>query len=82
MICRETIMDESGTTELCLTYSSNRYKLLQADTGVVYGFSCVDVIAGFEKDGTPYPAHQYEETDEIDDSQEEHPFAEYGGNAT
>lgn len=76
MIKREITTDTSGTVELCRTYSSERHKLKQIDTGIVYGFECVDVIAGFDPDGAPYSAHRYEETDEID-TPEEDAFAEY-----
>lgn len=76
MIQREITTDESLAVQLCRTYSSERLKLKQIDTGLVYGYECVDVIAGFDSDGAPYSAHKYEETDELD-APEEDPFAEY-----
>ena len=52
--------------DLCETYSDENFKLLQEETGIVYGSSVVDVNEGFDDEGNPYSRFTYYETDELD----------------
>ena len=61
------VKDESGTIDLCETFSTENFKLRQVDTGIVYGSSVIDVIAGYDEQGKPYSRYTYEETDEKDE---------------
>ena len=63
------IKDASGTVDLCETFSTIGNKLLQVDTGIVYGKSVIDVIAGYYPNGKPYSRYTYEETDEKDEDE-------------
>ena len=70
MVLARTIKDETGTVDLCETYSDENYCLLQDETDIVYGASVVDVIAGYDDDGKPYSRYHYIETDKKDESEE------------
>ena len=70
MVLTRTIKDETGTVDLCETYSDENYRLRQDETGVVYGASVVDVIAGYDDHGKPYSRYHYIETDKKDESEE------------
>lgn len=61
----ETKVYYSITSEqpLCETKSSDNYCLLQNETGIVYGSTAIDTIAGYNKDGTPFSRFTYSETD-------------------
>lgn len=64
MIDTRVVKDESGTVDLCETFTNDENKVLkQVETGVVYGSSVIDVIAGYI-DGKPYPRYHYEEVDD------------------
>lgn len=67
MIDRRLIKDDSGIIDLCETYSTENYKLLQTNTGITYGASVIDVIEGYDEDGKPYSRFTYIETDEKDE---------------
>ena len=67
MIDRRKIKDDSGTVDLCETYSTDNYKLLQTETDITYGSSVIDVIEGYDQDGKPYSRFTYIETDEKDE---------------
>lgn len=51
--------------DLCETFSTENKKLLQKETGFVYGASVVDIIGGYNN-GKPYAPFTYEETGEYD----------------
>lgn len=70
MVKTKVVKDESGTVDLCETYSTENYKLKQVETNIVYGSSVIDVIAGYDGD-KPYSRYTYEETDEKDDAPQE-----------
>lgn len=72
MVQRRLTKDESGTINLVETYSDEDYKLRQEETGIVYGKSVVDVIAGYDEDNVPYSRYTYTETDEKDKEAEEY----------
>jgi len=61
MIETRIVRDIADTMDLLETYSTEGYKLLQADTGVVYGRSVIDPIGH---------GHTYQETEEMDDIEE------------
>ena len=67
MVDTRIIKDASDTFDLCETFSTENFKLLQVETGEVYGSSVVDVIEGYYEDGRPYSRFTYEETDEKDE---------------
>lgn len=69
MITTRVIRDLKDATDLCETYSTENYKLLQQDTGIVYGKSVIDPIQGYN-DGFPYSSHTYIETDQPDTEQD------------
>lgn len=69
MVKTKVVTDESGTVDLCETYSTRKHKLLQVETDIVYGSSVIDVIAGYDGD-KPYSRYTYEETDEKDEDAE------------
>ena len=66
MITTKVTRDLSNTIDLCETYSIEGYKLLQQDTGIIYGKSVIDPIAGYDENNLPYSRHTYIETDELD----------------
>ena len=66
MVDTRKVRDEADTMDLCETFSTEDYKLLQTDTGKVYGKSVIDVIEGYYPNGKPYSRYHYEETEEID----------------
>lgn len=61
----------SDGVETCETFSTENYKLLQTETGIIYGSSVVDVIAGYDGEGKPYSRYHYTETDEKDEPESE-----------
>ena len=69
MVLRRLITDESGTIELVETYSDEGYKLFQEETGLTYGSSVIDIIAGYDEDNIPYSRYHYTETDENDEEE-------------
>lgn len=58
MIKTRIARDIADTMDLLETYSTEGYKLLQADTGIIYGSSVIDPLDH---------AHTYIETDEKDE---------------
>lgn len=68
MIKHKVIKDESGTVDLCETYSTekNCVGFIQKETGIMYTENPIDVIAGYI-DGEPYPKYTYEEVIEEKD---------------
>lgn len=70
MMLRKLVKDESGTVDLVETYSDEGYKLRQEETGIVYGCSVIDVIAGYDEQVIPYSRYHYTETDEKDEEGE------------
>lgn len=61
MIDTRVVKDESGTVDLCETFTTNSKKVLkQVETGVIYDKSVIDVIEGFNDD-KPYSRYTYEE---------------------
>lgn len=62
MIKHRIIKDESGTIDLCETYSTadNCIGFIQKETGIMYFENPIDVIAGYI-DEEPYPKYTYEE---------------------
>lgn len=71
MVKRRKVKDTSGTIDLVDTYSTENFKLLQTETGEIYGASVIDVIAGYDEENIPYSRFTYTETDEPDESEEE-----------
>lgn len=71
MIKAEIIRNEADTDNLCKTYSNDGFKLRQVETGLIYGSTAIDVIIGYNEDGTPFGKYSYEETDEIDSMENE-----------
>ena len=71
MIQAEIIRNEADTDNLCKTYSSDGFKLRQVETGLIYGSMVVDVIVGYNEDGTPFGKYSYVETDEVDYTEDE-----------
>lgn len=68
MIKTRLVKNASGTADLCETFSTEGRKLLQEETGVTYGASVVDVVAGYNEDGSPFSRFTYHETNELDDT--------------
>lgn len=68
MLNTRVVKDVIGTVDLCETFSDAGYKLLQVETGIVYGCSVIDIIDGFIGN-KPYSRFNYSETDEKDDDQ-------------
>lgn len=66
-----TRLINNGNADLCETYSTDGYKLLQTETGLVYGNSVVDVIEGYDSNGKPYSRYTYRETAELADDESE-----------
>lgn len=63
MIDTRVVKDISGTVDLCETFTDDETKVLkQVETGIVYGSSVIDVIAGY-KGGKPYSRFTYIEVD-------------------
>ena len=69
MIKTKIVKDVSGVFDLCETYSDEGKKLLQIETGITYDESVIDVIAGYNEDGSPYSRYHYEEIDDTPDSE-------------
>lgn len=67
MVKRRKTTDESGMIDLVETYSTENFKLKQEETGIIYGHTCIDVIAGYDGEGIPYSRFTYTETDEQDE---------------
>lgn len=61
MIETRIVRDIADTKDLMETYSTEGYKLLQADTGIIYGKSVIDPIGH---------GHTYQETEELDEIEE------------
>ena len=62
------VKDNSGKIDLCETFSTENYKLLQYETGIVYGSSVIDLIEGFDSNNKPYSRFIYIETEEKDET--------------
>lgn len=69
------VKDVSGAIDLCETYSDEGKKLLQTETGITYGTSVIDTIAGYNEDGLPYSRYHYEEINDTSDDE----FMSYEG---
>ena len=61
------------TDGMCETYSTENKKLLQYETGAIYGHYCFDVLEGYDDDGNPYCRFTYIETNIDDDPPEPEP---------
>ena len=66
MIKTRIIDKASGTSQLCETYSTDNLKLQQVETGIIYGSSVIDVIAGYDEHNLPFSRFTYIETEEYD----------------
>ena len=66
MIETEIIQDASGTIDLIRTFSTENFKLLQNETGIVYGWEVIDTIVGYDENENPYGRYTYTETNEKD----------------
>jgi hypothetical protein len=66
MIKTRIVDNANGTSQLCETYSIDNLKLQQVETGIVYGSSVVDIIAGYDEHNLPYSRFTYIETEEYD----------------
>jgi hypothetical protein len=66
MITTEIIQDASGTIDLIRTFSTENFKLLQNETGIVYGWEVIDAIVGYDENEHPYGRYTYTETNEKD----------------
>ena len=60
------VKDESGTVDLCETFTDTEGKVLrQEDTGTIYGSSVIDLIEGYDEEtGKPFSRFTYEEIDD------------------
>lgn len=67
MIISEYYATRKDGVELMNTYSTENFKLKQNETGIIYGSSVIDVIAGYDENNNPYSRYTYTETDEKDD---------------
>lgn len=78
MIDTRVVMDAGGTILLCETFTDDESKVLkQAETGIVYGQSVVDVIEGYDEEtGKPYSRFTYEEVDKPEEPEEPEPPVE------
>lgn len=72
MIDTKITLDDSEKVALCETFSTENYKLLQKETGIIYGASVIDVIEGYDDGGKPYSRFTYIETDEKDEEYVSH----------
>lgn len=70
MIIKEIIQSENSEELLCLTKSSEQYKLLQIETNIIYGSEVIDSIIDYDKLGNPITKFTYQETN-IKDNLEE-----------
>ena len=66
MIETEIIQDASGTIDLICAFSTENFKLLQNETGIVYGWEVIDAIVGYDENEYPYGRYTYTETNEKD----------------
>lgn len=67
MIDTKVVKDESGTIDLCETFTDDKTKILkQVETNIIYGEFVIDIIAGFNGD-KPYSRYTYEEVDKPED---------------
>ena len=71
MINTRIVKSIHGKVDLCETYTTNvkMKKLLQVETGNIYFDKVVDVIVGYNADGTPKSKYTYQE---IDKTQEDY----------
>ena len=67
MIDTRIVKFQTNPNDLCETFSTENYRLKQEETGIIYGASVVDVIAGYDGEGKPYSRYHYTETDEKDE---------------
>ena len=65
MIRTRIVKDVTGTIDLCETYSTDKHKLLQVGTDILYDDIVTDIIAGYDENGNPYSRYSYIETDEF-----------------
>ena len=68
-VLRRQTTDESGTINLVETYSDEFWKLKQTETGIIYGHSVIDTIAGYDEQDIPFSRYHYEETDQKDEDE-------------
>ena len=61
MIYREKFINDFGD-ELVKTFSDTNHRLLQKDTGILYGSSVIDIIDGYDENGIPYSRFDYIES--------------------
>lgn len=69
MVDRKKVTDSSGTIDLCMTFSTEGFKLRQEETGIVYGKECIDTIEGYDENNKPFSRFTYTETDEKDEDE-------------
>lgn len=67
MIETKVVRFDTCDEDLCNTYSTEKKKLLQQETGRIFSHTVVDRIAGYDENNKPYCRFTYVETDEIDD---------------
>lgn len=67
MIDTEVVKSANKKHDLCRTFSTERYKLLQVETSEKGSYEAFDVIAGYDEQGKPYSRYTYKETDEKDE---------------
>ncbi|MGN0444259.1 MAG: hypothetical protein ACI4F5_06575 [Acutalibacteraceae bacterium] len=70
MIDTRIVRNASDTKDVCETFSQDGFKLRQIETGIIYGKSVIDEIAGMNGD-KPFSRFTYEETDEPDLTEDE-----------
>lgn len=68
MIDTEVVKSANKKHDLCRTFSTERYKLLQVETREkINSYETVDLIAGYDEQGKPYSRYTYIETEEKDE---------------
>ena len=75
MIDTRIYRSATSVNDLCETFSTENKNLRQEETGIIYGSSVIDVIAGYNGD-KPYSRYTYTETDEKDEPVPYEPSAE------
>lgn len=73
MIDTRVVKDESGTINLCETFTDDENKvLLQVETETVYGQSVIDLIEGYDEETEkPYSRFTYEEVESTENESED-----------
>lgn len=84
MIKTRVVKSVGGKVDLCETYTNDieMKKILQVETGNIYFDKVIDVIVGYNVDGTPKSKYTYQEINKTkEDIEQENKLKEImGGN--